>query len=569
MHKIKALQNLWALSHHYHGKLAIYFLISLTSRLVVPLSAIVVSHVIDNKSNTILNTYLLAFLSPVAAFALVRVIGWFLNFISRFMWVHMMSQLAADIVKRSFAYLIDMSLKDIIQKNPQEWSILIDINNDVRNIISFMFNHILPIFLEIMLTMFFLVQLGMPMETLLIAGTAILYITISVGMSGKITGATRKLIHANIQKNIKSTLFISSIFLTKTYGAEKTIQESFDKNISIEMTNTINQYRVTVLMDNLMTLILCVSMSLLFYIGYQSLQNQTITLGAFAALMSMATSIFVQLGSIDYAFRATMDGLEKISPILATINEGNKKEPTLHTKQNPLNLIQVDTLSVCNFYANHHQCTDHALQDLTCNFKKGSPVFLVGKSGSGKTTFLKALLGICESRGSILVNENPASIDQLKAYCAWVDQENQFVGTTVAEDFQLFCPNASESDIVAALQQAQVWDVIESKGGIHAPINSLFSAVSGGQKQRLSIARALCSNKPILLLDEPTSALDLATEREILNLLMQLDKIIIITMHRLKSIPKNGLVTVMDNGTIINQGIAQSIDLTHLGLDDE
>jgi ABC-type bacteriocin/lantibiotic exporter with double-glycine peptidase domain len=560
MHKIQSLKILFNLSKQYHNRLCGYFVISLLSRLVVPLSALVISYVINQNNN-----YLLAFLSPVGAFLAVRLTGWFLNFMSRYMWFHLMTQLASDIVKKSFSYLLHLDLKQILQKKPQEWSSIIDINSEVRNLVSYMFNHILPIFFEIALTLIFLYKLNMPIQTILVAVTAILYIGISVGLSSKISQTTRKLIQANIQKNIKSTQFIHSIFLTKTYGAEKNIEHNFNDTVDIECHNTLNNYKVTVFIDNILTFVLAISMSLLFYISYVGLQKHTITLGAFAALMSMATSIFSQLTSIDYAFRASIEGLEKLHPMLNIIQQ-NHLQPLVY---NPPNIHTIDSLSIENLCANHYDCETSVLNNINYTFYNKKPVFLVGKSGSGKTTLLKSLLNICESSGTATINNHNIPLSDIKNYCAWVDQENQFVGATVAEDFNLFCPNANEQDMINALKHAQIWDLIESKGGLHAQINNVFSSVSGGQKQRLSIARALCSNKPILLLDEPTSALDLMTEQEILNILMNLDKIIIITMHRLKSIPVKGNIIVMQNGTITQEGLAQNIDLSHLGIDDD
>lgn len=553
MHKISAFICLFKLSQHYHSRLLFYFLISLSSRLVVPVSALIVSQIIDSSNN-----YLLAILSPIGAFLLVRLIGWGLNFLSRFIWIKLMTNFASEIVKKSFSYLLHMNIKDILKHKPQEWSAIIDINNDVRNIVSFIFNHILPIFFEIILTLIFLLHLNMPIQTIIVLGTSLIYIFISVGLSTKITGATRKFINANIQKNIKTTQFIQSIFLTKTYGAEKNIANNFEKNIHIEMTNTINQYKITVFMDNILTLLICLSMSLIFTISYFDLQNKTITLGAFAAIISMATSIFAQLSSIEYAFRASMDGLEKISPILNIIeqNKFNKeKEEYIY----PMSQDEIHTLNVSSLQSQHFDCDEYILKNFSYIFKKGDPVFLVGASGSGKTTFLKSLLNICNSSANITINNYDIHMCDLKNYCAWVDQDTLFVGATVEEDFHLFCPNATEEDIINSLKQAQIWDMVQSKGGIHAKINDVTSTISGGQKQRLSIARALCSNKPILLLDEPTSSLDLLTEKEILHLFMNLNKIIIITMHRLKSIPSNSTMIVMDNGTITHTGKAEEI----------
>ena len=195
-----------------------------------------------------------------------------------------------------------------------------------------------------------------------------------------------------------------------------------------------------------------------------------------------------------------------------------------------------------------------ALHQVTFGYRGGAPVYenanlcadpgeivgLIGPSGQGKTTTLRILLGLFRvQRGSAMV-EAPGKAalpisSGTRCLFSYIPQGNTLFSGTIADNLRMLSPGASDEDIISALQTACAWEFIEPlPQGINTPVGEGGQRFSEGQKQRLSIARALLQNAPVLLLDEATSALDMATERRVLRSIMkrQPRQTVIVTAHR-------------------------------------
>ena len=170
----------------------------------------------------------------------------------------------------------------------------------------------------------------------------------------------------------------------------------------------------------------------------------------------------------------------------------------------------------------------------------GQITALVGPSGEGKTTVLRLLLGIIEpTDGScVFVSRNDHALTisaESRALISYVPQGNTLLSGTIAENMRLARPEATDEDIIAALKLACAWEFVEKMPkGINSDIYEKGKGLSEGQAQRISIARALLRNAPVLLMDEATSALDVETERQVLRNILNKhpDRTCIITTHR-------------------------------------
>ena len=164
----------------------------------------------------------------------------------------------------------------------------------------------------------------------------------------------------------------------------------------------------------------------------------------------------------------------------------------------------------------------------------------MGPSGEGKTTLLRLLLGIVRPKAGTLElyaeDGNAIAVSpSTRQFFAYVPQENTLFSGTIAENLQLIKSNATEDEMYAALKLACADDFVRKLPlGLHSPVKEQGGCFSEGQLQRLSIARALLSDAPILLMDEATSALDMETEQQILHNIMssQKGRTCIVTTHR-------------------------------------
>jgi NHLM bacteriocin system ABC transporter peptidase/ATP-binding protein len=199
------------------------------------------------------------------------------------------------------------------------------------------------------------------------------------------------------------------------------------------------------------------------------------------------------------------------------------------------------------------------LNSLSFKVKPGQRIALVGGSGSGKSTVSRLIAGLYEPwEGSIRFDgrdrtEIPRSL--LAASVAFVDQEIFLFEGTIRENVTLWDPSVPDEDVVAALKDAMVYDVVSSRPG---SINSMVSEggrnFSGGQRQRLEIARALVRSPSVLVLDEATSALDAETEKRIDDNLRRRGCACVIIAHRLSTIRDSDEILVLQHGDLVQRG---------------
>lgn len=203
----------------------------------------------------------------------------------------------------------------------------------------------------------------------------------------------------------------------------------------------------------------------------------------------------------------------------------------------------------------------NVIRDLSLHIRPGEHIALVGHSGSGKSTLTYLLLGLYRpDSGEIRIDGVPqAELDMrwLRKQCAVVLQENLLLSGTVAENIRFAKPDATDDEVRMAARLANAEEFIEKMpDGYNTIVGERGVMVSGGQRQRLSIARAILRNPRILILDEATSALDYESERLVQEAIERLGRgrTVITIAHRLSTIRNADRVVVLDQGRIIEQG---------------
>jgi ABC-type multidrug transport system fused ATPase/permease subunit len=203
-----------------------------------------------------------------------------------------------------------------------------------------------------------------------------------------------------------------------------------------------------------------------------------------------------------------------------------------------------------------------ALTDIDLSVKRGQTLAIVGPSGAGKTSIVDVILGVvAPTSGSVLISGlNPLqAISKWPGALAYVPQNVLISDGTIRSNVALGFPTSAATDdlVWKALEIAQLSDFVKSlEGGLDAPVGENGAKISGGQRQRLGIARAMFTQPKLLVLDEATSALDGQTESDISASLARLSGhvTIVLIAHRLSTIREVGEVIYMDNGKIVAQG---------------
>jgi ATP-binding cassette subfamily B protein len=211
----------------------------------------------------------------------------------------------------------------------------------------------------------------------------------------------------------------------------------------------------------------------------------------------------------------------------------------------------------------HPSANKNALSGINFNVNKGETIAFVGPSGSGKTTLVKLLVGLYRPvEGEIYYNETEGAkidFDVFREKIGFVTQDTQLFSGTIRENLLFVSPTSTDKECLEVLKTAACQSLLDrAENGLDTVIGEGGVKVSGGEKQRLSIARALLRKPELVVFDEATSALDSITEEEITgtirNLANRQNRITVLIAHRLSTIMHANRIYVLEKGSIVEEG---------------
>ncbi len=202
-----------------------------------------------------------------------------------------------------------------------------------------------------------------------------------------------------------------------------------------------------------------------------------------------------------------------------------------------------------------------AIANLSMTLAPNETVALIGKSGSGKTTVTNLLLRTLDpDSGTILYDGVPAeelSLEWIREQIALVPQDPFLFFGSIRDNLTVARENARDDELLAALKAAELYDFVQaSPDGLDTKVGDQGMALSGGQAQRLAIARAILKDAPIVILDEPTSQIDVETETLLNRALERVsaNKTVLLIAHRLSTIERADRILVLDRGRLVESG---------------
>ncbi|MBK6304172.1 MAG: ABC transporter ATP-binding protein [Gemmatimonadetes bacterium] len=296
---------------------------------------------------------------------------------------------------------------------------------------------------------------------------------------------------------------------------------------------------------------------ILFLMLYLIFDRQ-ITVGQFFSLLIYSFFIFgplQELGNVINIYRETEASMANFSAVMA-----------MPLDPKPANPVEIDPLHELRFEHvafMHQSATTPALQDIAFSVKRGETIAFVGPSGSGKTTLVKLLVGLYAPReGHILYNGHDSTridLDRFRERMGLVTQDTQLFSGTIRENLLFVRPQATDEECLDVLRRAAAQNLLaRADKGLDTLIGEGGVKVSGGEKQRLSIARALLRHPHLLVFDEATSALDSLTEEEISQTVREVsereDAVTILIAHRLSTVMHADRIYVLERGRIVEQG---------------
>ncbi len=376
----------------------------------------------------------------------------------------------------------------------------------------------------------------------------------------------------SIQKNIvgqttalagSTTESLRNIELVKSLGLTKQEVERLNKNtykiLGLELTKVKRIRSISfiqgTMVNTLRQVILYILMWLIFH--NQMDAGQLVTMQVFSFFIFGPLQ---EIGNILLSYREAEASLNNFNNLMLKAPE---TEPA-----NPATLGNIETLSFDRVSFQHQTASHKAIDNISFDVKVGETIAFVGPSGSGKSTLMKLLVGLYRPLGGNIfynkLDENTIHFDDLRKQIGFVTQDTNLFSGTIKENLLFVNPTATEETLNEVLQKASCSNLISrAEKGLDTLIGEGGLKLSGGEKQRLSIARALLRKPHLLIFDEATSALDSITEEEITNTIKDIssakEQISILIAHRLSTIMHADRIYVLEKGEVVETGTHEKL----------
>lgn len=261
------------------------------------------------------------------------------------------------------------------------------------------------------------------------------------------------------------------------------------------------------------------------------------------------------LGNIILSYRETEASLQSFNALM-------QKEPEYRPEE-PIEIGEIESFSFDNVSFKYKNANQHAVENISFNVKIGDTIAFIGPSGSGKSTLVKLLVGLYTPTSGNIYYDGIAAKDirynKMRRQLGFVTQETQLFSGTIRDNLLFVKNDATDEEMLEALRKASSMQLIDkSERGLYTILGEGGKKVSGGEKQRLAIARALLRHPRILIFDEATSALDSITEEAINETVRAVSKngeqITILIAHRLSTIMHADTIFVLEKGRITEKG---------------
>lgn len=374
----------------------------------------------------------------------------------------------------------------------------------------------------------------------------------------KIEDINRETMESNAKVTSYLVESINGISTIKAFNAEREVNSETEKRFIKFIKNIFNNGYINNLQMTLKRLVKGIFSIAILWVGTVQVINGNISFGellSFNALLIYFLDPIENIINLQPTVQTAIVAAERLAEILDLSLEKDENE---HKKIIPNTLNGEIEFKNLDFRYGSRRLV---LKNINLKVKQGERIALVGESGSGKTTLVKLLMNFyqCE-KGELLINKfniKDINIEALRDKIAYISQETFLFNGTIIENLSLGNPYLTYDEIIEACKKAQIHDFINS---LPLRYNTLIeengSNFSGGQKQRLSIARAILRKPEILIMDEATSNLDSITERAIENTIHEFSKgmTTIIIAHRLSTIMRCDNIYILENGEIIEYG---------------
>ncbi len=462
------------------------------------------------------------------------------------------------IATRLFGHLFSLSIRFHLQR--QTGGLSRDIERGTKGIgflLNFMVFNILPTLLEIGLVAAILLWRYDWPFTVVTLGTIAAYICFTLVVTEKRMVYRRSMNDLDSKANSKAIDALLNYETVKYFGNERYELDRYDRNLSSWVDSAVKNQVSLNFLNMGQGVIITVGITVLLWLSASGVVAGTMSVGDVVLVSAYLTQLYAPLNFLGFVYREIKHALADMERMFGLMGQSQE----IADKPNALELnvtsARVDFEEVDFGYEPNRQI----LHGVSFSIPAGQTVAVVGSSGAGKSTLSRLLFRFYDvSSGAIRLNGHDLrdiTQESLRRHIGIVPQDTVLFNDTILYNIAYGNPGATREQIIDAAKAARIHDfVISLPDGYDTQVGERGLKLSGGEKQRVAIARTLLKNPPILIFDEATSALDSRTERAIQDELRQIarDRTTLIIAHRLSTIADADEIIVLDHGRILERG---------------
>lgn len=443
------------------------------------------------------------------------------------------------------------------QRSGETLSILQKVRADTEKFIGYFINVLFAVIVSVVFVSVYATQRHWSIVPIYLGGTVLIGLVTNL-LSKKIKKIQKVIVNETTSLAGTTTESLRNIELVKSLGLTeqeiKRLNNNTYKILGLELRKVKSIRSLSFIQGTMVNALRQIVTFTLLWLIF----GNVLTTGELIALQFYSFFIFgplQEIGNIIMSYREAEASINNFHTLM-------QKKPDAKPN-NPLPLDLVNKLEFKSVSFKHNSAQYKALDNINFIANKGETIAFVGPSGAGKSTLVKLLVGLYRPQeGNIFYNNtngNDIDFDILRNQIGFVTQDTQLFAGTIKENLLFVKPNASNDEIVEALNKASCQNLLErAERGIETMIGEGGLKLSGGEKQRLSIARALLRQPHLLIFDEATSALDSITEEEITNTIKKIssekDQITVMIAHRLSTIMHADTIFVLEKGQVVETG---------------
>jgi len=444
-----------------------------------------------------------------------------------------------------------------------------DIERGTRGVsflLNFMLFNILPTLLEIgLVTVILFVNYDATFAIITFV-TVSIYITLTLVITEWRLKFRRTMNDMDSKANTKAIDSLINYETVKYFGNEDFESQRYDDNMSVWEKAAIQSQNSLSLLNMVQGVVITIGLTAMLFLASEGIVKEELTLGDFVLINTYLLQLFIPLNFLGFVYREIKNSLidmEKMFTLLGKHQEIQDKDDA-----KPLNIADGNVVfEKVSFSYNPER---QILFDIDFEIPAGHTVAVVGTSGSGKSTLARLLFRFYDvNEGGIIINgQDIRDVTQhsLRSNIGIVPQDTVLFNDSIYYNIAYAKPNAEREEIFEAARHAHIHEFIKSlPDGYETTVGERGLKLSGGEKQRVAIARTILKNPRILIFDEATSALDSKSERAIQTALTEVaaNHTTLVIAHRLSTIISSNQILVMEHGRIVERGTHQTLLATN------